>query len=373
MRLLISAGEASGDFYAGQLLAALRRRAPDAEAFGVGGERLRAAGGELTINARDVSVVGLAEVVSHLPRIWGRFRKLLAEVDRRRPDVAVLVDFPDWNLRLAAQLHRRGIPVVYYVSPQLWAWREGRIEQIRRYVRKMLVIFPFEKEWYRERGVAAEYVGHPLADEPAPKAQPLRSPQTPIAILPGSRRKEIAMNLPVLLQTARKLGKDYQFFLPVASTVPSKWIVDLIHRHLGADPGINLKLENDARLALATARAAIVASGTATVEATLIGTPLVMVYRVSPLSWAMGRRLVEVPHFAMPNLIAGRRVIPELVQSDFTADRVFIEVSKIIPDGPARSEMLAGMAEVREKLRGPQDGRRASERAAEAVLAVVHS
>ena len=370
-RILISSGEASGELYGAELLEALRRRVPRLQAFGVGGDKMRAAGCELVVHARDVTVVGLAEVVSHLPGIWRRFRALLREVDRRRPTAAVLIDFPDWNLRLAAELHRRGVPVVYYVGPQVWAWRESRIEQIRRTVSKLLVIFPFETEWYRQRGVEAEYVGHPLADATFPAAQPLRSPQTPIALLPGSRRKEIAQNLPTLLQVARGLGKEYQFFLPVASTIPSKWVVDRIHKLLGGDPGVNLKLESDARLALATARAAVVASGTATVEAALIGTPFVMVYRVSPLSWALGRRLVRVPHFAMPNLIAGRRVVPELVQSDFTADRVLTEIRKILPDGAARSEMLAGLAEVKERLGGPQDGRSAAERAADAVLGVL--
>src|SRR5512142_707877 len=168
MRLLISAGEASGEAYGAQLIAALRARMPTAEFFGVGGERMRAAGHDLIIDARQIAVVGLAEVVTHLPKIYGEFRRLLREVDRRRPDVAVLIDFPDFNFRLARELHRRGVPVFYYISPQLWAWRPGRVELVRRYVRKMLVIFPFEAEWYRQRGVDAEYVGHPLADLPAP-------------------------------------------------------------------------------------------------------------------------------------------------------------------------------------------------------------
>jgi lipid-A-disaccharide synthase len=372
-RILVSSGEASGELYGAKLIEALRRRLPQAQFFGVGGDKMRAAGCDLVVHARDISVVGLAEVVSHLPRIWTRFRTLLAEIDRRPPDVAVLIDFPDWNLRLAAELYRRRIPVVYYVSPQLWAWRESRIQQVRRYVRKMLVIFPFEEAWYRERGVEAQYVGHPLSGVAMPAAQPRRSPQTPIALLPGSRRKEISLNLPTLLEVARGLGKEYQYFVPVASTIPTKWMVDKINRLLGDDPGVNLKLESDARVVLATARAAVVASGTATVEAALIGTPFVMVYRVSPLSWTMGRRLVRVPHFAMPNLIAGRRVVPELVQSDFTADRVLTEIRKILPDGEARTQMLAGLAEVREKLRGPQDGRSAADRAADAVLEAMAS
>ena len=175
MQVLLSAGEASGEAYGAQLLAALQRRAPALDCFGVGGERMRAAGCRIVVEAKDVAVVGLAEVVTHLPRIWREFHRLLRAVDEHKPKAAVLIDFPDWNLRLARELHRRGIPVVYYVSPQLWAWRAGRIELVRKYVRKMLVIFPFEEAWYRERGVDAEYVGHPLTELPKPPSAPLRS------------------------------------------------------------------------------------------------------------------------------------------------------------------------------------------------------
>lgn len=368
MRLLISAGEASGDTYGAHLIAALKQSVPALDCFGMGGERMRAGGCRIVVDAKDVAVVGLAEVVTHLPKIWGEFRRLLRALDAHKPDAAVLIDFPDWNLRLARQLHSRGIPVVYYVSPQLWAWRPGRIEQIKRYVRKMLVIFPFEEAWYRERGVETEYVGHPLAAMPAPAVPPLRSPQVPLALLPGSRRKEVAANLPTLLHAARKLGGDYQFFLPVASTVNSNFVVDLIHRTLGEDPGLNLKLESDARLALAISRAAVVASGTATLEAALIGTPFVMVYRVSPLTWRLGRRLVKVPYFAMPNLIAGREVVPELVQDAFTSQNVAARLGEIIPDGLARQSMIEGLAEVRSRLAPPAGAPSASERAAQAVL-----
>ena len=369
MRLLISAGEASGESYGAQLIAALKQREPGLECFGVGGERMRVAGCRVVVEAKDIAVVGLAEVVTHLPKIWAQFRRLLRAVDAGKPDAAVLIDFPDWNLRLARQLHGRGIPVIYYVSPQLWAWRPQRIEQIKRYVRKMLVIFPFEAAWYRERGVAAEYVGHPLTDLEVPEhVPPLRSPQIPIAILPGSRRKEIALNLPAMLAAARALGKQYQFLIPVASTVSAKWMVDLIHRALGDDPGVNLKLESDARMVLAQSRAAMVASGTATVEAALIGTPFVMVYRVSPLTWKLGRPLVSVPFFAMPNLIAGREVVPELVQDNFTAENIVARMNQIIADGPGRQAMLQGLQEVRGKLAAPAGSASAAERAAEAVL-----
>ncbi len=367
MRILISSGEASGDTYGAQLIEALKRKQPEVELFGAGGERMRAAGFDTVVHAKDISVVGIAEVLTHLPKIYREYRKLLREIDRRRPDVAVLIDFPDWNFRLAQELHRRKIPVVYYVSPQLWAWRPGRIEQVKKFVDKMLVIFPFEEQWYRERGVEAEYVGHPLIDVPQPTPPPLRSPQMPIGLLPGSRQKEISMNLPVLLQAAKQLGREYQFFLPVASTINSRWMVDFIHKVLGEDPGVNLKMENDARLVLAQSRAAMVASGTATMEAVLIGTPFVMVYRVSPVTYKVGRGMVKVPFFAMPNLIAGREVVPELVQNDFTAENVTTRMREILPDGPAREQMLSGFAEIREKLTIAAE-RTVAERVAERVI-----
>jgi lipid-A-disaccharide synthase len=330
---------------------------------------MRASGCRIVVDAKDIAVVGLAEVVTRLPNIWGQFRKLLKAVDHHKPDAAVLIDFPDWNLRLARKLHRRGIPVIYYVSPQIWAWRPKRIERIKCDVRKMLVIFPFEEQWYRERGVEAEYVGHPLTDLPAPGAPPpLRSPQIPIALLPGSRKKEIALNLPAMLQAARALGNQYQFIIPVASTISAKWMVDSLHRAVGQDPGINLKLESDPRMVLRQARAAVVASGTATVEATLMGTPFVMVYRVSPLTWKLGRPLVSVPFFAMPNLIAGREVVPELVQDSFTAENIVARMNQILPEGAARQRMLEGLKEVSDKLAAPAGSASASDRAAEAIL-----
>ncbi len=361
--------------YGAQLIEALRRREPSLEFVGVGGERMRVAGCRIVVDARDVAVVGLGEVVTHLPRIWREFRKLVRSLDRDRPDAAVLIDFPDWNLRLARHLHRRGIPVIYYVSPQLWAWRPGRIELIKRYVRKMLVIFPFEVEWYRQRGVQAEYVGHPL-EIPRPVApkpgatrvgHASRAGAPIIALLPGSRRKEVAMNLPTMLRAAALLGPDHNFILPVANTLDHRWVRSQVEHHGSSGP---IEIVDDARRALEMSRAAVVASGTATVEAALAGTPFVMVYRVSRLTWRLGRRLVKVPYFAMVNLIAGREVVPELVQSDFTPENVVARLQKIIPDGPTRERMLAGLAEVREKLEAGSD-RPAAERAAEAVLSAI--
>lgn len=379
MRFLISAGEASGEAYGAQIVDALRRRVPCTSFFGVGSERMRSSGFECVIDARDISVVGLTEVLSHLPKIYGEFRCLLRAVDQHRPDAAILIDFPDFNFRLARQLHRRGIPVFYFVSPQLWAWRQGRIKLVQRYVRKMLVIFPFEEEFYRDRGVEAEYVGHPLADVPLP-SQPrgnfaakygLDPNKQWIALLPGSRRKEVLMNLPEMLGASKLIdgefsqnGTPLQFVLPVASTLDPGWMTQLVATNKGV-----VTLTNDARASLFHARAAIVASGTATVEAALIGTPFVMVYRVSDLTWKLGRRLVNVPFFGMVNLIAGREIVPELVQSDFRAENVAKHLRELIQDGERRNHMLQDLEQVRQKLH-PNSGfaETAADRAAAAVL-----
>jgi len=388
MRILISAGEASGEMYGAGLLQSLKHLAgmlPEVgsiEAFGLGGERMRAAGCETVVDAKDVAVVGIVEVLTHLPGIHGRFKRLVSEAKRRRPDVAVLIDFPDFNFRLAKELHKLGIPVIYYVSPQLWAWRPKRLELVKKYVRKMLVIFPFEEAWYRERGVQAEFTGHPLAELERPKitraqfAAKYKLDQNLawIALLPGSRKKEVRMNLPGLLQAAQMFKTSYEFLLPVASTLPKLWVEDQVAHCMRAHPGqIKLTYTNDARETLLHARAAAVASGTATVEAAIIGTPFAMVYRVAALTYAVGKRLVKVPFYAMPNLIAGREVVPELVQENFTPRNVATELQRVIPDGPERRRMMEGHIEVRTKLHGQAAMiSTAYERAAQAVIRVVH-
>ncbi len=370
LRVLISAGEASGEMYGAELPAALsglggcsgNAALPAAgvrpvECFGMGGERMREAGCELVVDARDVAVVGLFEVLSHLPGIYREFHKLLAEVERRRPDVAVLIDFPDWNLRLAKQLHRRGIPVVYYVSPQLWAWRKGRLKQVQRYVSQMLVIIPFEREFYGQNGVQVEFVGHPLSELEPPEVSreefarrwELDAARSWIALLPGSRRKELRLNLPAMLEAAERLGSGFEFIMPVASTLDKDWVRGQIAL---CSPNVKVKLTDDAAASLLHARVAVVASGTATVEAALIGTPFVMVYRVSGLTWAVGRHLVKLPYYGMVNLIAGHEVVPELIQDRFTPENVEREVRALLEDGPARQRMKEALAEVRGKLRG---------------------
>ena len=379
MRLLISAGEASGELYGAKLMEALRTLVGQSnfplDFFGVGGRHMQQAGCDLVVNANEIAVVGLAEVVEHLPRIFRLFHKVVAAAERQKPDAAVLIDFPDFNFRLARELHKRGIPVIYYVSPQLWAWRQSRIELVRKYVRKMLVIFPFEEKFYRERGINAEFVGHPLADTPVPlvtteefaELHHLDPARTWVALLPGSRRGEVSRIFPKMLEAAQLLGPEYVYITPVASTLDPDWMKSFLHNR-GGPP---VTMTQDARSTVLHARAAVVASGTSTLEAALIGTPFAMVYQVAPLTWTFGRRLVKVDRFAMPNLIAGRDIVPELVQDGFTPDRVCAELRAILPQGDARSTMLAGFGEVRRKLHTSDVAGSASARAAQAVLAEI--
>lgn len=373
-RILFSAGEASGELYAAELLRHLRRLRPEVEALGLGGDRLAGQGARLLFHIRDLAVMGLVEVLRHLRRLRGIFAAVLAEVDRQRPDLAVLVDYPDFNLRLARELHRRGVPVVYYVSPQLWAWRRGRMRQIQAHVRRMLVLFPFEEPLYREAGVPVTFVGHPLVDlvePPRDREAFLREagldPARPVlAVLPGSRPGEIAHNLPVLAGALRLLRGRRPDVQPLLARAPALE-PQLLRTHLA---GLDVPtVTGRSTEVLGAAQAALVASGTATVETALVGTPMAVVYRVSPLSYFLGRRFVSVSHFAMVNLIAGREVVRELIQGDFTPERVLQEALRLLEDGPYAERMRADLADVRARLGQPG----ASVRAAEAVAAELRS
>jgi len=314
--------------------------------------------------------------VKHIATIYREFFRTISVARSRKPDVAVLIDFPDFNLRLAGKLHKMGVPVVYFVSPQLWAWKQRRIWRVKKFVDRMLVIFPFEESYYRERQVAAEYVGHPLADLPIPQIPREEfarrfgiDPAKPwIALLPGSRKKEIWLNLPVMLEAARRLGPEYEYTVPVASTLSREWMAQLTGSR-------RVHLVDDARAALLHSRAAVVASGTATVEAALIGTPFLVVYRVSRLSYAIGRRLVKVKNFGMVNLIAGREIVPELIQSNFTPDNVVDQIRRLIPDGEPRAEMVRNLQGVRSALRkvAASRGQAAIARTAEAIAETISS
>jgi len=363
MRLLLVAGEASGDLHAANLLNALRGRRPDVHAFGVGGERLRAEGLECLAMSEELSVMGLAEVAVQLPRLLRLARRVRRAAVGRRPDVAVLVDSPDFNLPLARHLHRAGIPVVVYISPQLWAWRAGRVKRIRRDVSRVLCILPFEVEFYREHGAAAEFVGHPLVDELAPVMAdpPARDPGC-IALLPGSRWHEVEELLPPMARAARALqrqGLARTVRLIAAPGLDPARLRDLLPSGEG---GVEV-VSSDRHAALAACGAAMVASGTATLECALLDVPMVVGYRLHPLSYQLARLMVSVPHVALVNLVRGERLAPELVQAEFTVGALVARTGELL--GAGGEAQRVGLAEVRRRL-GPPG---ASGRAASAVLA----
>lgn len=362
VNIFISAGEASGEQYGALLISALRQQLEtqehEAAFFGMGGPRMVAAGLDCVVPSEEMAVMGLTEVLRHLPRVYRGFRALKHSLRQRRPSVAVLIDFPDIHFRLAKELKQLGIPVIFFVSPQLWAWKKHRIQLVQKYVDKMVVIFPFEQQFYRENGIEAEFVGHPLAELPEPAisradfatASSLNPSGRWIALLPGSREKEIRSNLPTMLAAAHILSPrgKFEFVVPLAPTLTAaqrQMTQSLIDHHAG---GLPIRLTGDARAALKYARVAVVASGTATVEAALIGNPFVVVYRVSALTYAIARRIVKVPYIAMANLIAGKRVVPELIQNEFTAQAIVRNVAPLLPDGDARQSMMEEL----EKIRG---------------------
>jgi lipid-A-disaccharide synthase len=362
-RVFISAGEASGEQYAVQLMAALRPRLGEVEFFGLGGIRMEAAGFHRVVRAEDVAVLGITEIVRHIPRIYREYRKLRRALSPRdateRPDVLVLIDFPDVNLGLARRARALGIPVVFFVSPQVWAWKKHRLSRIRRDVDRMLVIFPFEEPWYRERGVPATFVGHPLAELPLPSItrqqfaaeHALNPAKHWIGLLPGSRPREIALNLPAMLGAAKLLGPEHEYVLPLAPTLSPAQESD-VRRMLAVAAPMRVTLTHDARSTLHHARASVVASGTATVEAALIGNPFAVVYRLSGASYALAKRVVKVPHVAMANLVAGERIVPELIQDAFTPEAVAASMRTLIEPTPERAAMQLALARVRLSLQG---------------------
>lgn len=371
--LLMVAGEASGDLHGARLLAALRRHRPGLTAFGLGGHELAAAGLDRVGDSREISVVGLTEVARVFERARELFDRILAEVERRRPRVAVLVDFPDFNLRLARQLAWSGVPIVYYVSPQVWAWRRGRVRTIAQTVAKMLVLFPFEVPFYRRHGVPVVHVGHPLVDEVPVLPQAWdsesggRAERVRIALLPGSRRSEVEAILPVLAAAVDRLARD----LPLEP----RWIQapslaeDDLERRLAALGHAGEIVRGDRFEAIADSHLALCASGTATLEVGLLGTPMIVVYRLSQATYRAARLLVKVPHFSLVNLVLGRTVVPELLQGEARPERIAEVAGGLLRDPGRIGAMRADLAQVRERLGAPG----ASERAAEEVLALLES
>ena len=373
MRIMISCGEASGDLYAGELAAELRRRVQGAEIFGFGGQHLESAGAELVGNFGGLTVTGLTEALWVLPRSYAMFRRLVTVARERRPDVFVAIDFPDFNFRLMAALRRLDIPIVYYVSPQLWAWRSGRMETMKRLVDRVLVIFPFEEDIYRRAGVPVEFVGHPLVDlarATVPRAALLRErgllPDAPtVALLPGSRPNELrrmTSGIVAALPRIRAHVGDVQFVVACAPNLPDTLVAPFL-----TERAVLVRDRTDD--VLAASDVVITASGTATVQAALHERPMVVVYRLSPLTYWLGRPFVKVDTFAMANLVAGSRVVPELIQADFTPERVAEETVALLTDPDRRTRTSQALRGVREKLGAPG----ATSRAADAVLAVARS
>ena len=366
--LLVVAGEASGDLHAARLLTQIRQLQPGVQAYGLGSDELAQAGMEVVADSSEISVVGITEVARILPRARQIFRQLLEEVDRRRTRAAILVDFPDFNLRLAKQLSRRGVRVLYYISPQVWAWRRGRVRTIRRWIDRMMVILPFEVEFYERHGVEVAYVGHPLVDEvpQLPQAWDEKSEAVTlhIALLPGSRLSEIESNLPAILGASVRLAsaRTCRFSLIKASSVP----LAVLEAYLQQAPGLDLDVVTADRFhAIARAHLAICASGTATLEVGLLGTPMVVVYRVSPWTYGLGRLLVRLPSIALVNLVLGSSVVPELLQGAAAPEPIAAVCNKLLSNRDRIRQMREGLAALRPAL--GDSG--ASRRAAEAVVA----
>jgi lipid-A-disaccharide synthase len=378
MRVMLSCGEASGDLYAGALLAALRSLDPHVHAFGFGGAKMAEAGAQLTGDFRGFSVTGLVEALAVVPKSWRMLRVLGDAARAQRPDVFVAIDFPDFNLRLLPRMHQLGIPIVYYVSPQLWAWRATRMETIRRFVTRMLVNFPFEEPLYREAGVPVEFVGHPLIDLAVPargreaflRAHQLDPARPTLALLPGSRPNELRQMVPTIAEAAELIGRrlpGVQFLVARAPGLESA-LFGPLDRLRAAGRSLAV-VEGAADDVLAASDAVITASGTATIQAALHGCPMVIVYRLAPLTYALGKRVVRVTTYGMVNLVAGRPVVRELIQHDFTAGAVADEAISLLTDAAHAGTMRRDLAEVRANLGGPG----ASMRAARAVLQVAAS
>jgi lipid-A-disaccharide synthase len=364
---MISAGEASGDLHGANLVRAARELDPSVEFYGLGGERMQKAGTELLFDLEHMSLMGITEVLSSLGQVFSTLGTLKKSLKKEKPDALVLIDYPDFNFRLAKAARKAGVPVIYYICPQIWAWRTGRIKKMAKLVDRRVVVFPFEVDFYAKHGLSADFVGHPLLDAMAPprpksevKVELGFDPERELLLLmPGSRRHLAAELTPVMLEAAWTLGKKrpgLQLAVARADTMPADFLDDLL-----ADGPEDLKVIAGQSHALQNAAdAAMVASGTSTVETALMLTPMVVVYRMSRVSYLLGRLLVDTEHIAMANLIAGERIVPELIQHEAEPMRMAAELERIMGDPEAHERVTAGLARVRERLGGPGASRRAA-------------
>ena len=362
MKLAIVAGEASGDLHASEVVRELKRMTPELEMFGIGGDLLAREGMRLLHHASEMGIVGLFNVLRHLPMFRRVFNELIARIEHERPDVVFLVDYPDFNLRVAKRCKELGLRVVYYISPQLWAWRKGRVRHIAKYVDQMVVIFPFEEEFYRKHGVPVTYVGHPLVEQLAGVGKPQRKDGVlRIALLPGSRRMEIESLLPAMLDAVAILRRERSVdaYVIQAPTIEHEEL-EAIMRAAGVEVPI---LPHDRGEGVAAADVALSSSGTATLESAILGTPVVVMYRLSRATYALARRLVRLPHFSLVNIVADKQVVPELIQDEVNGERIAAEVRKLVAPGRYES-VREDLAAVRARLGGPG----ASERAAREII-----
>jgi lipid-A-disaccharide synthase len=377
--LLLSAGEASGDMYAAWLATALKQRM-DVALFGMGGPQMRSAGVEIITDYSEVSVVGITEVLKRLPSLRRAMRHLVDEAERRRPPLAILTDFPGFHLRLARKLRPKGIRNVFYICPQFWAWRPWRVNLVRRRFTQALCIFPFEQKFYADAGVPVKFIGHPLVGNVHPtltrelfcKKYGLDEGKRILTILPGSRSGEIAHHVPILVEALVEIRRSQKGSLSVVVAVAPGLDIARLESNFPTELQARF-IEGDTYNALAAADLAIISSGTATVEAALLGKPMIVVYRLSPLTAGLAKPLVRTKYFSMINLIAGRTVVPELIQNDFTPGRVAEEAAKLLDTSEQgkqrREEMGRGLAEVRELLGQPG----AVERAADTIVELLQS
>lgn len=376
--ILIVAGEASGDLHGSNLIKALKEIDPALRFYGVGGEKMKGAGFSAIEDSKNLAVVGISEVIFKLGRLYAAFNKLKNTLDENRPDVVVLIDFPDFNLRFAKEAYKRGIPVIYYIGPQVWAWRRGRVKKIARLVDKMLVVFPFELDIYKKAGMDVDYVGHPLAGIVSCRLSKedalsgLNMGHGPVvALLPGSRRHEVERLLPVMLEAAaiiKREIKDIQFILPLSDTVDETFVRGIITKSEIRNPKYEITVVSG-RLyeVLKASDAAIVASGTATLETALMEVPMVIVYKVSILTSIIGRMLVGVDYIGLPNIVAGKWVVPELIQENARPELIAKEILKFLGDRGTRNRVISELKEIGKKL-GSGD---ASKKAAEEIYKIV--
>jgi lipid-A-disaccharide synthase len=359
MKLAIVAGEASGDLHASEVVRELKELDGELSMFGIGGDLLEREGMTLLHHAREMGIVGLFNVLRHLPMFRRVFNELLARIEQERPDLVLLVDYPDFNLRVAKRCKALGLRVVYYISPQLWAWRQGRVRHIARYVDRMVVIFPFEEEFYRKHNVPVTYVGHPLIEQLGHLERPPREgDELRIALLPGSRRMEVASLLPAMLDAVELLRRErpVDAYVIQAPTIARETLEQAMRER-----GITVSIrEHDRGEGVAAADVALSSSGTATLEAAVLGTPVVVMYRLSRATYFVARRLVRLPHFSLVNIVAGKRIVPELIQDDVNGARIAAEVRALIEPGHYET-VRADLAAVRGKLGEPGTARRVAE------------